>query len=274
MVEKTARCIGELLDAIAAIRSGWGTNVAATEEIWFRGDAKRSYPLVPAFYRPHVATHGYDEFTLFERFKALAAPLVRVRPDSDWEWYFIAQHYGLPTRLLDWTENLFAALYFAIQPHARAWDRPTFESLLCSPGKAPLFGSESPVVWVLEVGTLNKQSLGADCVAAPGGPRFERYLPKQLAIRSDNEFPAALLPPRASDRIVAQQGMFTIHGYFQGGIDQLARGPFPDIQLAAVVLDQNNIPRLWEEIQMTGVNLLSLFPELSSVAPHVCWLYQ
>src|SRR5262249_1393647 len=95
MLTRTARSIGETLNAVAGIRSVWGIETAPTEELWFRGNEFRSHELRPALYRENVATYGYDELTLFETFKALATPLVRSRPASDWEWYFTAQHYGL-----------------------------------------------------------------------------------------------------------------------------------------------------------------------------------
>jgi hypothetical protein len=37
--------------------------------------------------------------------------------DADWEWYFLMQHYGAATRLLDWTQGALLALYFAVNNH-------------------------------------------------------------------------------------------------------------------------------------------------------------
>ena len=81
----------------------------------FRGQ-KQHWPLKPSVGR---AT-SYDasrELQLFNEFRRLARPMVdRSRVADEWDWLFLAQHHGLPTRLLDWTTNPLIAAYFACQP--------------------------------------------------------------------------------------------------------------------------------------------------------------
>lgn len=55
-----------------------------------------------------------DEREALQRFKAAARPYLTAVPDSEWDWLALAQHNGLPTRLLDWTTNPLVALYFAV----------------------------------------------------------------------------------------------------------------------------------------------------------------
>jgi hypothetical protein len=88
----------------------------------FRGEPATTYELRPAAGREgteHPArTLNYDvehERVALRRFRHDAQPFVGFQLHSDLEWLAIAQHHGMPTRLLDWTESILVAAFFAVE---------------------------------------------------------------------------------------------------------------------------------------------------------------
>ena len=112
MAPIAAKSLGDYLSAVRKLRNRW--KVSAQRELWFRAEdsAYRKTHLQPQLYRPREASGIRKsvrkllelENDLYEEFRRCSAQLSDASKSSqDWEWdsYFLMQHHGVPTRLLD-----------------------------------------------------------------------------------------------------------------------------------------------------------------------------
>ena len=212
---------------------------------WYRGQADASWSLKPSIARRGNAETTDLEVALTKKFRQNAVALLPRPPATEHEWLFLMQHHRLPTRLLDWSESPLVALYFAVED---------------------VKSSAECVVWCLNPVSLNKlghlETPLGDIPSFSSEDILENYLPSKVAAERMSKLnPLACIGPRNSARMYAQQGVFTITHRVATAIDSME-----NVELTKISFPEASLASLRAELKVLGVNRLSLFPDLDSVA--------
>lgn len=220
-------------------------------------------------YLQEVENHLYEEFM---RCGTQLSDMM-LGDDSEWEWYFLMQHYGVPTRLLDWTDGALIALHFAVQ----------YKTLPPSSGS---------VVYVLHPYPLIKElDRHPDCISAMD--RWKRYCLTDLQSDSADwerlylpadeedfrnpllatpEIPILWDPPHLGRRLAAQRSRFMIFGSDPFWLIEFAKRT--DSKLKSIRIPARSINGIRRQLRDAGVTESVVYPDLDGLGRELKQLWQ
>lgn len=209
--------ITELLYKISEIK------LEPNDILIYRGQIYGSdkWPLIPKAFRDEFK--HINEHLVLNRWKKLAIEYINPLPSDLWNLMSIAQHYGLPTRLLDWTSSPLVALYFALNN---------------------LEIEINPSIFIFKtIGYI---------ISEDSGGKGHQENPFEITFSNDVH-----LPYKIDKRISIQRGLFTVH---QNPIKDKVESMFDKVY--EIKLDNSKLPKLRDELNLFGIMKDYLFPSL------------
>jgi hypothetical protein len=253
------------LPRVDSLRKNWGTKLRTwegqkitrkgeEEALWFRGQPAAA-KLSPKLYRAEY--RDADEAEIRQQFQYRAIQLMQSKapgPDRKWDWYFLMQHYGVPTRLLDWTENPLVALFFAVNDEQTAGDA---------------------AVWVVHPYWLNHKLFKDDVVGPmlPDWQEAQSYLKTledafTFCSKLGSRVPLQLIHPTLDRRVAVQASHFVIFGKSRD-LARIRSVKEKSCRLAKITIPKRNIRLIKEQLADCGITYSFIFPDLEALGTEI-----
>jgi hypothetical protein len=209
------------------------------------------------------------ECSLYEEFRRCASQLSPADIqfiDDDWDSYFLMQHHGVPTRLLDWSDGALIALYFAVRGKPKA-----------SPNDSVIYILDP--YWLMRV--LDKLEDRKEAKrrwkehwskARPADTDEDDWDQLYLPLGADNPkkplLNTPMLPllwdsPHVTRRIAAQRSRFMIFGAdskYLAKVEKVEKS-----RLIAVNIPGTSIGKIRQELCGAGITESVIYPDLDGL---------
>ena len=238
---KSFDALTRVLKSVSSAYEQLGTNL-----LWWRGQAEQGWDLNPKGYRNDYTP--WDEYNFIYNFEQQAPVRYPNWPQDRARQLTLMQHYGLPTRLLDWSQSLFTALYFAV----------------CNKRKDDRNGS----LWALDPQELNSLQTGLANVYHDKMKEAQELIDsafQRADERQPTEYILAMTGPQVDLRMLVQAAAFTIHD----SRTPLNALPDKDKFVAEIIIEQDQKVSVREALALNGFSRSQLFPDLESLAKNL-----
>lgn len=220
-------------------------------DLWYRGIKDESMKLIPGICWRKISSSR--EESLVAEFMTYYQNYSKYKPNNALELLALMQHYGLPTRLLDWSLSPLVSLYFALEQDNNSATR---------------------VVWVIRPNLLNELSLGFKGVVVPNDFRptmINAYLPKYMRSNNDDvpEMPIALSLPLVNQRMTSQKGAFTLHGFNSNPVDKYIS---ESVDLGCIKMELKSEEfrqSILQELYSSGLKEDDIYQDLNSLSNRI-----
>ncbi|WDY56562.1 FRG domain-containing protein [Pseudomonas sp. PSKL.D1] len=261
-----------------------GLEADEPNSLWFRGQSNASHQLIPGALRNIHQSHDYlgreiddsvvtissggtfsgpDSERMLQEFKQLARPFLEQQPSNEFEWMFIAQHHGLPTRLLDWSTNALVALYFAAQG---ALVRKGDGIAECERFEEDHLSEEGFAVFSIEPSKINKKTVltSRTIDIASNADAWDKYIDPMS--KDTTTLPVCISAPHMTTRIRAQSGAFTLHGAQIPPLDYYTA--LQDL-ITKIFIPYTATRDILASLARMGINESFIYPSLDSIAKDI-----
>lgn len=272
MEENTSFSINKIMEAISGDDS--------KDHLYlFRGHSDKSYELKPSIYRKSSWISNEDKMI---RELIIRCPYEFSQSKSAFEKLVKMQHYGMPTRLLDVTENPLVALYFA----CFSMEQSDGELLMFKIPKNEIKYYDSDTVSVIsnlswqdadfginEHDNVNSFNVDRNQCAAKllhsiknEKPHFKNKIDPQHI-----QSVVCVKPLLDNQRIARQSGLFFLYGI---GENKTRKAEIPDHWAwfpneKRVIIKSEKKKFLLKELSQLGIHVANLFPEIENVSAFI-----
>ena len=214
--------------------------------LWYRGHTNDTWEIIPSIQRSNLAS---KERIITHSFYHSATQIANdnINYTAYDKWAAKMQHYGIPTRLLDWSYSPLVALYFATKEFNSSYNIDACIWILL-PSKLNMIQNFGPYIYPIDSFTAIEMLKPA-------------FTNKNINRTIENKI-LACFSTNNDLRMYSQQAAFTIHNTNRKLID------YNDI-LYKVIIPSNKIDYFKNIIKTVGITDSYIFPDLEHIAKDV-----